>query len=612
MISLFRPVLTSIGLLNRRQKVTYFGLAVARVVTNFFDVAGLAGVALFGSMVAANLSGRDSVEFGGVVLEFGDSSVFLWVILAVVGFFLLKSTIATVLLRANGLFLARVESDASSEAFEYIFGDDLSRVKRYSQSQVQWTISSSTAMAFSYLLTNFNVLMTEASLFLFVFLAFSVVDFHTALIITLYFLILLGGFQLVINRRLVSAGHLLAENSKKVTRTFLDLSRAFKELFVLSRVDTFINNFREYRYLEARTFARVRFFDGFPRFFVESALMVGVLALVGWQFLRGDLAEGLTVTVVFMAGGVRMMGALLPLQNAVSWMKVNGPQARDAQEILLEVRSLQKESTASATSKKKFAGSQVFDTVPQVDSAVNLENISFAYPDSDEPVVVDVSCKIHRGAFVAFVGPSGAGKTTLVDLILGVLSPDSGNVSVFGSTPAEVRKASRGLVSYVPQKPGMVTGSIAENVALGVPIEQIDQDRVTEVLSAVGLLEELPSSERGIFADLGTHADSLSGGQLQRLGLARALYTKPQLIVLDEATSALDAGAEAEITSQISQLRGHTTIIVIAHRLSTIQHVDKVFVVEGGKISASGTFKEVRKKVPLIEQYVKLMSFDED
>ena len=156
----------------------------------------------------------------------------------------------------------------------------------------------------------------------------------------------------------------------------------------------------------------------------------------------------------------------------------------------------------------------------------------------------------------------------------------------------------------------MVSGTIADNVALGQPLEEMDEERITHALEAVGLLDEL--AKDGIFSDMGSHADALSGGQLQRLGLARALYTNPQLIVLDEATSALDATSEAKVIRYIESLRGSATVIIIAHRLSTVQRVDKVFVIEEGKVTGEGSFAEVRSEVPLVEEYVKLMSFDDN
>jgi ATP-binding cassette subfamily C protein len=157
----------------------------------------------------------------------------------------------------------------------------------------------------------------------------------------------------------------------------------------------------------------------------------------------------------------------------------------------------------------------------------------------------------------------------------------------------------------------MVSGTIAENVAIGTPLEEIDIERVTEALRSAHLSEFVDSLPDGIFTPVGSQGNSLSGGQIQRLGLARALYVKPKLIILDEATSALDASAEAFISQSLKELGKDVTVIVIAHRLSTVQHSDVVFVVDGGEIVASGSFSRLRKTVPMVAEYVRLMSFGE-
>jgi ATP-binding cassette subfamily C protein len=167
-------------------------------------------------------------------------------------------------------------------------------------------------------------------------------------------------------------------------------------------------------------------------------------------------------------------------------------------------------------------------------------------------------------------------------------------------------------MAYVPQRPGLVSGTLVENIALGLPKDAIDYDRVASALQKARLEEFVSELPDGVHTRLGKNVDSLSGGQVQRLGLARALYTNPKLIVLDEATSALDAEAEASISENIRNIGDDTTVIVIAHRLSTVQRADVVHVIDNGELLASGTFKQLRKTVPMIQEYVRLMSFDED
>jgi ATP-binding cassette subfamily C protein len=193
----------------------------------------------------------------------------------------------------------------------------------------------------------------------------------------------------------------------------------------------------------------------------------------------------------------------------------------------------------------------------------------------------------------------------------GVLSPSSGKITVNGLNN-EFESNSEMSVSYVPQKPGLVSGSVAQNVALGVDQNLIDESQVWKALESAHLTGVVSSLPNGVHTDLGKYQDGLSGGQIQRLGLARALYSQPGLLVMDEATSALDAESESEIAKALDQMRGKVTVVLIAHRLNTVQHADKVFLIEEGQVTDQGTFQELIKRNPSIDRLVQLMKVDED
>jgi ATP-binding cassette subfamily C protein len=167
-------------------------------------------------------------------------------------------------------------------------------------------------------------------------------------------------------------------------------------------------------------------------------------------------------------------------------------------------------------------------------------------------------------------------------------------------------------MSYVPQKPGLVAGSVVDNVALGIESSQVNEADVWNAIERAHLGEVIRALPDGLNTDLGKNRDGLSGGQIQRLGLARALFSKPGLLVMDEATSALDAESEAEIARALEQMRGEVTIVLIAHRLNTVQHADKVFLIDNGKLVDTGSFKELLARNSSIERLVKLMKVDEN
>ena len=606
---MIRPFLRSFRLLGRRQRFIFVVLTTARVITNFLDVLGLMAIGLMGAMLASGLNDRTEASFAGYTISIESSQAYLWMVVLIAVFFLSKSVLATVLLRLSSLFLAKVEGDLASEMAEYIFSGDISRVKEFSKGDLQYGLTGSTHTTVSGLLMAGAAILTEGALFASVVIIFVLVDPATAAVITVYFLILILAFQVFINARLRRLGERLATSSIGVTNAIQDLTIAFKEIVVFSRRWFFLDAFTGYRKKYAQDMALQAFLRGLPRFLVETGLMIGVLAVIGFQFFRGNLSEGLVTTSVFLAGGVRMMAALLPLQNAVMNIKMGGPQAELAQRVIESSRQSVLPPRGDVNDESGSA-SPTPDGFPDGGCPVELVDVTFTHSGAHQPAVDGVSLSIQGGGYVAFVGPSGAGKTTLADLILGINTPNSGQILVGGLEPAQLRKLRPRAISYVPQNPGMVSGTIAQNVALGESAEEVDRERVWDSLEKAELADFVRSLPRGIDSDLGKQSDSLSGGQRQRLGLARALYPSPKLLVLDEATSALDAGTEASIAATIEKLAQAVTVVVIAHRLSTIQHADVVYVLEEGRISARGTFSQVRRKVPLIEEYVRLMSID--
>ena len=238
---------------------------------------------------------------------------------------------------------------------------------------------------------------------------------------------------------------------------------------------------------------------------------------------------------------------------------------------------------------------------------VDLTEVTLRYPSNLQPALDHISLSITPGSFVAFVGPSGAGKTTIVDTLLGVLTPDSGQVLVSGLKPLEASARWSGAISYLPQEVFISQGSVRENVCLGYPIEIASDEHVLKCLRMAHLEEFVLGLPDGLETKVGENGTQLSGGQRQRLGIARALFTHPKLIVLDESTSALDAETEAAVSEAIVSLKGEVTIVMIAHRLSTVRRADQVYYLSGSKLLASGTFDEVRDAVPNFNEQAILM-----
>jgi ABC-type multidrug transport system fused ATPase/permease subunit len=236
-----------------------------------------------------------------------------------------------------------------------------------------------------------------------------------------------------------------------------------------------------------------------------------------------------------------------------------------------------------------------------------LENVGLSYPNATTPAVSKITLNIHLGTSLALVGSTGAGKSTLADLILGVLEPDTGTVTIGGDEPSLAIARSPGAITYVPQDIALVNGTIRDNVALGLPADLVLDHLIWEALERAQLATFLTMQRDGLDTVIGEHGMRLSGGQRQRLGLARAFYTRPKLIVLDEATSALDAETEQAVSQALEALEGDVTLIIIAHRLATIMHCDQVAYLDQGCLAALGTFDEVRGMAPDFDRNAQLL-----
>lgn len=609
--SLLRVIGVSWSLLSQREKRFFILRFFFRAVLNVIDIIAIGLMGLLGGVTATGLSGT-TYEFFGYQLPSPSSSNITLLVGLVAGLFVVKGGIAIIFDRWNAIFLAEIEIKNAVKLSRHLFGGTLERLRDYSRAEIGFLTGPGVNAAFTGVLGSATALALELSLFVSVFAVFVLVDWLAASAILVYFMVLVFLIQLTTVKRYLSAGRNIRKASVDAGGSILEMVDAFREIAVLSKQDYFLTRYMEARKLEGRTAVTLQILKSLPRYIAETGLILGAFGFVVWQLNRGSLGETLFALGIFLAGSFRMMGAILPIQQTWNELRFKQQWVKSVHSILERLREQSELLDASLYRVRSVESVEKFVDKNSTGLPIQLSEVTFTHKGKSTPAVDSVSATIDAGSFTAIVGPSGAGKTTLADLILGLYKPDEGTVLVDGKSPGELRRKYPGLISYVPQKPGLVGGSIAQNIALGLQPQDIEEGDVWRALELAELADLVRSLPDGINSSLGNHSDGLSGGQIQRLGLARALYSHPNLIILDEATSALDAATEASVASSIKNLGDETTVLVIAHRLSTIQHADVVHVMNDGKLIASGGFKDVRRRVPMIEEYVKLMSFDED
>lgn len=601
---MIKAVAKSLKYLSPLERLVYWILVCVRALTGLLDVAGIALIGLIAAVAAAGIGNKPEISIAGFSLPVIGENELVFLVLIVLGVFLAKSVLAVSLSKVITSFVAKIEAKEATVIAEFLLSGTLDRIYTYSKAEILWAVTGSTSYAFTGLLNSLSTVFSEGVLLFLVGITFFFVDPVATVFVIVYFGLLILAIQFVIGGSLKKAGNDSAEGNIGSNNAINDALDSFREITVLGKKQSFIDSFHNARNQLARSSGTMTFLGGMPRYVVETALMLGVVIFVGWQFLTGQLESGIVTVGVFLTGGVRIMASLLPLQNAFASIKNQVQQSELAQNLLAEAKkdSASPEALPPVYILDKFASPQ--------HPEVKVDSATYSYPGASDNALSNISMSISAGSSVAIIGPSGAGKTTLVDLLLGLIKPTSGDITIGGIHPADYRASAPGSIAYVPQKPGLVSGTIAENIALGVSENLIDYKRINEVIEASNLQDFIAQLPEGVRSTVGKQGDALSGGQAQRLGLARALYTKPRLLILDEATSALDAGSEAEVTASLSNLGKDVTVIVIAHRLSTVQHADEVFVIENGALTASGTFSHLRKTVPLVAEYVELMSFE--
>jgi ABC-type multidrug transport system fused ATPase/permease subunit len=344
--------------------------------------------------------------------------------------------------------------------------------------------------------------------------------------------------------------------------------------------------------------AEMKFMPNVSKYVIESGIVIGAVVIAGAQFALQDARHAVATLSVFLASGTRIAPAIMRLQQSLIQIKSG---IGSAMPTLILIESLENVPLSS----------EVDDTLDTVHSGfkadVELKSITLTYPNKIVSALKEVSLNIHQGKSLAIVGPSGAGKTSLIDVLLGVLRPDSGLITIAGKQPLETIARWPGSISYVPQDVSISNGSFRENIALGYPIEVATDELVWGALEIAQLADFVRKLPQGLDTPVGERGTKISGGQRQRLGIARAMFTQPKLLVLDEATSSLDGQTEADISDAIQSLKGSVTVVMIAHRLSTVRNADQVVYMDQGKILASGTFDEVRTAVPDFDSQAKLM-----
>lgn len=589
--------------MTRSERRRFVTLVALRSLNGVFDLIGVLVIGYLAASVAAFLSSPNnsnsdkSITFSGIDLPALTSQTLPYLGVGIILIFSLKAVFAIYLTRRLARELAQVEARSARQILKHVFSFGLETSSRYSKEEILYAIQTGSSAAFNGVLNSIATLISEGFLFVILFASFIALSPWATLGLFVFLTLIAVTIQFFVGTHLSKASKQLLVHNVAAMAALDDLYRAHREITVLGKTGTFVNKVYQSRLDGASSLATQTYLLGMPRYIIETSLILGIFVFGFIQSLSGDIAGSVSVIGVFLTGGFRILAAMLPFQAAFASIKSLVPPAKSALQFLGEDEVNESVPTASSEGTVDALGVQV-------------EDVHFRFGESEVDIIKGITFSVKAGEQVALVGPSGAGKSTLVDLILGLRKPTSGSVTLGGSRPEKLILSKPGAVAYVPQKTGIVSGTVLDNVALGLSQHEVELDRVEESLRMANLWEVIQDLPQGVESNLGKHSDALSGGQLQRLGLARAFYSNPALIVMDEGTSGLDAVSEAEIGKSLAALRGRVTVLLVAHRLNTVKNADQVFVIEDGRLAARGTFAEVLKANPGIANAAKLVTLD--
>jgi len=340
-----------------------------------------------------------------------------------------------------------------------------------------------------------------------------------------------------------------------------------------------------------------RSFQKLPRIVIETCLILFLVLFISiYQiFFEQNLQDLISILAVFAVAAIRLIPAASISIQAMGQMQ-NASYSVDM--LYLDLKEIEKQEFTKHLDLEhslNIGNNSPYSVNPSLTftNQVELRNVVYRYPDTLEAALDNIYLTIQKGQSIAFIGKSGAGKTTLVDVILGLLEPESGDILVDDISIYKDIRSWQNLIGYIPQSIFLMDETIERNIAFGVPDHLIDAERMNQAIKAAQLTELVEQLPDGIKTSVGERGIRLSGGQRQRIGIARVLYHEREILVLDEATSALDNETEKLVSEAIQSLSGTKTMIIIAHRLTTVEHCDCIYLLEQGRLVKSGTYQEV-------------------
>lgn len=464
--------------------------------------------------------------------------------------------------------ISRVMAEFLNRPYEQYLGADIPTVFRITDSDIPQTFSLMLAVL---------SLASEVVVSCLIFLVLLIQNVKMTLFVMFVFGVLTLVIVKVLKPRLNRIGAKNQEIQSRIAKWRIQATYGLKDVKVLNREEFFVRNYYETGKVGANVARNYAVLNNTPRLLIETIFIVSMLGYITIYINGGgDVSEMMTTIATFGVAAIRVLPSVNRINTYITEIAYATPSLNFVYE------NLQQGMKTDAMLAERKANSQKEKL--KLDDKIELNHISFHYPDSDKNIFTDAHMVVPRGKSVGIMGSSGAGKSTIVDILLGLLHAQEGQITCDGVDIFKNYESWLAQIGYIPQSIYLIDESIRDNIAFGIDPDKIDEKRIWEVLEEAQLKEFIEELPEGLDTTIGDRGIRLSGGQRQRIGIARALYHNPEILVFDEATSALDNETEAAVMEAVNSFHGKKTMVIIAHRLNTIEKCDIIYKVENEKI----------------------------
>jgi len=591
-----RRILNNPGweLLTKSEKRIFLRLSVVGSVLNIFDVIGVLLFGLIGTLAVNYISGLilpGSVENVLRILKLNDFDSIKQIYIlgvAAVFFFLFKTLMQLIVSNRVYNFLSQAQARVSKVLTEQIISAPFNWTRKQSLNNLSYSIIEGVNSLVTGVIGNYFVIVSESVLLVLILSLLIMVNPVTAIVTSIFLILSSLLFMHSLKRYSQNLGKDFSDTAIS-SRNYLEVMlKAYREVYVLEKRAHYLNLFNVARVRNSKASSRIVWLQQLPKAWADILLILGGLLIAFYQVSTNDAMKSVSYLLLFLTASSRLLPSLIKLQGATTSTRNYLSSANLSLQVWSEIKDYKKLDFSIEL--------EILKPTPfSVPVEIQVSNLVFSYPDSISEIVSVEDLRIESGSVSAIVGRSGAGKSTFVELLLNIYEPQHGEILFNGKSIPEWRIANPGKIGFVPQDTFLLQDTFINNVCLGTNDSDIDLNKVNELVDILGLRELVDKLPSGLYSQISGIGNSISGGEKQRISIARALYNSPSLVIIDEATSNQDSETEHSIMDFIQQLRGRATVLVIAHRLSSVQKADRVLLFEKGKIIDSGTFSELAR-----------------